>query len=82
MQPSMAIWGGEVAGLKAAHKPGFPVRVYEPTLGLGGNKPARFCGSAGLGGRADLPAAHAYGANGKVFDNLIHRQPHSASTRW
>ena len=63
MAPTVAVLGGGVAGLSAAHElveRGFDVRVYEARELFGGK--ARSFGVPGSGsrGRADLPAEHGF----------------------
>lgn len=59
----MAILGGGVAGLSAAHElaeRGFEVTVYEARPDLGGKARSMPVPDSGTGGRADLPAEHGF----------------------
>jgi 15-cis-phytoene desaturase len=63
MQQSVAILGGGVAGLSAAHElaeRGFQVRVYERKPVLGGKARSIPVPGSGTGGRADLPGEHGF----------------------
>ncbi len=63
MQKSVAILGGGVAGLTAAHElaeRGFTVRVYERKPVLGGKARSIPVPNSGTGGRADLPGEHGF----------------------
>ena len=63
MAPSVAILGGGVAGLSAAHElaeRGFSVRVYERKPVLGGKARSIPVARSGSGGRADLPGEHGF----------------------
>ncbi|MEV6279035.1 FAD-dependent oxidoreductase [Nocardia sp. NPDC051832] len=59
---SVAIFGGGVAGLSAAHElieRGYEVTVYEPSY-LGGKARSMGVPGTGTGGRADLPGEHGF----------------------
>jgi len=63
MGDSVAILGGGVAGLSAAHElaeRGFEVTVYEARPDLGGKARSMPVPGSGTGGRADLPAEHGF----------------------
>src|SRR5437870_7826581 len=63
MQQSVAILGGGVAGLSAAHElaeRGFQVRVYERKPVLGGKARSIPVPGSGVDGRADLPGEHGF----------------------
>jgi uncharacterized protein with NAD-binding domain and iron-sulfur cluster len=60
---SVAILGGGVAGLSAAHElaeRGFEVTVYEARPDLGGKARSMPVPGSGTGGRHDLPAEHGF----------------------
>lgn len=61
--PTVAILGGGVGGLSAAHElaeRGFQVRVYEQKPVLGGKARSIPVANSGSGGRADLPGEHGF----------------------
>jgi uncharacterized protein with NAD-binding domain and iron-sulfur cluster len=61
MAPTVAVLGGGVAGLSAAHElveRGFDVGVYEARELFGGKARSFGVPGSGSGGRADLPAEH------------------------
>src|SRR5258708_33136392 len=63
MSNSVAILGGGVAGLSAAHElaeRGFQVRVYERKPVLGGKARSIPVPNSGAAGRADLPGEHGF----------------------
>ena len=63
MSGSVAILGGGVGGLSAAHElaeRGFEVTVYEARPDLGGKARSMPVPGSGTGGRADLPAEHGF----------------------
>ena len=63
MPKTVAILGGGVAGLSAAHElaeRGFQVRVYERKPVLGGKARSIPVPGSGTGGRADLPGEHGF----------------------
>src|SRR4051812_12778636 len=63
MSERVAVLGGGVAGLPAAHElaeRGFGVTVYEARDGLGGKARSLPVPGSGAGGRADLPAEHGF----------------------
>ena len=63
MSASVAILGGGVAGLSAAHElaeRGFDVTVYEARPDLGGKARSMPVPGSGTDGRADLPAEHGF----------------------
>src|SRR5215468_3649857 len=63
MAKTVAILGGGVAGLSAAHElaeRGFQVRVYERKPVLGGKARSIPVHGSGTGGRADLPGEHGF----------------------
>ena len=63
MQKSVAILGGGVAGLSAAHElaeRGFQVRVYERKPVLGGKARSIDVPNSGAGGRKPLPGEHGF----------------------
>src|SRR5215831_17306692 len=60
---SVAILGGGVAGLSAAHElaeRGFHVTVYERTRATGGKARSIFVPGSGTHGRRDLPGEHGF----------------------
>src|SRR3954454_15469269 len=63
MQKTVAILGGGVGGLSAAHElaeRGFQVRVYERKQIFGGKARSISVPGSGIGGRADLPGEHGF----------------------
>src|SRR3954452_16318849 len=63
MSERVAVLGGGVAGLTAAHElaeRGFDVTVYEARQRLGGRARSLPVPGSGEGGRADLPAEHGF----------------------
>src|SRR5262245_28196576 len=63
MQKSVAILGGGVAGLSAAHelvRLGYRVNVYERRPALGGKAQSQRRPATGAGGRNDLPGEHGF----------------------
>jgi 15-cis-phytoene desaturase len=61
--PEVAILGGGVAGLSAAHElceRGFSVSVYEAAAGPGGKARSIFVPGTGRDGRRDLPGEHGF----------------------
>src|SRR5215207_538613 len=63
MAPTVAVLGGGVAGLSAAHElveRGFDVGVYEARELFGGKARSFGVPGSGSGGRADLPAEHGF----------------------
>src|SRR6476620_9612136 len=63
MTERVAVLGGGVAGLTAAHElaeRGFEVTVYEARDRLGGKARSLPVPGSGSGGRADLPAEHGF----------------------
>src|SRR3954447_26481394 len=63
MSERIAVLGGGVAGLTAAHElaeRGFDVTVYEARQRLGGKARSLPVPGSGEGGRADLPAEHGF----------------------
>src|SRR6266545_5665086 len=63
MQQTVAVLGGGVAGLSAAHElaeRGFQVRVYERKLALGGKARSMPVPNSGGDGRMPLPGEHGF----------------------
>lgn len=63
MQRTVAVLGGGVAGLSAAHElaeRGFKVHIYERKPVLGGKARSIPVPGSGTGGRADLPGEHGF----------------------
>ena len=63
MQQTVAVFGGGVAGLSAAHElaeRGFQVRVYERRPGLGGKARSMLVPNSGTNGRLPLPGEHGF----------------------
>ena len=63
MRQTVAIFGGGVAGLSAAHElaeRGFQVRVYERKPGLGGKARSISVPDSGSNGRLPLPGEHGF----------------------
>jgi uncharacterized protein with NAD-binding domain and iron-sulfur cluster len=61
--PTVAIFGGGVAGMSAAHElaeRGFHLRVYEKTAVAGGKARSLPFPNSGTDGRPDLPAEHGF----------------------
>ena len=59
----VAILGGGVGGLSAAHElieRGYEVHVYEGSGMLGGKASSQLLGGTGAGGRGDLPGEHGF----------------------
>lgn len=60
---SVAIYGGGVGGLSAAHElaeRGFAVTVYERNAAFGGKARSLSIAGSGIGGRRDLPGEHGF----------------------
>jgi len=60
---SVAIYGGGVGGLSAAHElaeRGFAVTVYERNSAFGGKARSLSVAGSGIGGRSDLPGEHGF----------------------
>ncbi|WP_024804913.1 FAD-dependent oxidoreductase [Nocardia sp. BMG51109] len=69
----VAILGGGVAGLSAAHelgRRGFAVTVYERTPDLGGKARSNTVPGSGTGGRPELPGEHGYRGFLGFYHNL------------
>ena len=62
-QPTVAILGGGIGGLSAAHElaeRGFEVTIYEARPGPGGKARSIFVPGTGRDGRRDLPGEHGF----------------------
>ncbi len=86
MGKSVAVLGGGVAGLSAAHElaeRGFEVRVYERNSLFGGKARSLLKAGSGVGGRSDLPGEHGFrffpGFYRHVIDTM-RRIPYGASS--
>src|SRR5208282_2556825 len=86
MGQSVAILGGGVAGLSAAHElaeRGFEVRVYERNSLFGGKARSLLKAGSGTDGRSDLPGEHGFrffpGFYRHVIDTM-RRIPYGASS--
>jgi uncharacterized protein with NAD-binding domain and iron-sulfur cluster len=63
MSERVAIFGGGVAGLSAAHElaeRGFEVDVYEARADAGGKSRSQYVAGTGTSGRKDLPGEHGF----------------------
>lgn len=70
----VAIFGGGVGGLSAAHElaeRGFQVTVYENHTWLGGKAASQFIPGTGTGGRRDLPGEHGFRFYPGFYRNLV-----------
>jgi uncharacterized protein with NAD-binding domain and iron-sulfur cluster len=82
--PSVAVLGGGVGGLSAAHElaeRGFAVTVYELRDALGGKARSMPVPESGTDGRADLPAEHGFRFFPGFYRHLpdtMARIPHSS----
>jgi uncharacterized protein with NAD-binding domain and iron-sulfur cluster len=83
-RPTVAVFGGGIAGLTAAHElieRGFDVTVYEERAWGGKARSTEVPGS-GTNGRRDLPGEHAYRAEFGCYQNvpdLMRRIPFGAN---
>jgi uncharacterized protein with NAD-binding domain and iron-sulfur cluster len=78
MADTVAVLGGGVAGLSAAHElaeRGFAVTVYEARSRFGGKARSYAVAGSGTGGRADLPAEHGF----RFFPGFYRHLPHTMS---
>ena len=74
MAKRIAILGGGVAGLSAAHElieRGFEVDVYEANPTLGGKARSQPVSGTGTGGRDDLPGEHGFRFYPRFYRHLI-----------
>src|ERR1700739_3424520 len=63
MSPKVAILGGGIGGLSAAHElieRGFAVSVFERNSIFGGKARSLYVPNSGTGGRTDLPGEHGF----------------------
>jgi len=71
---TVAVLGGGVAGLSAAHelaRRGYAVKVYDARPGVGGKAASQYVGGTGTGGRADLPGEHGFRFYPAFYQHLI-----------
>lgn len=74
MSGSVAIIGGGIGGLTAAHElaeRGFTVHVYEERADLGGKARSQPVAGSGTGGRADLPGEHGFRFYPRFYQHVI-----------
>src|SRR5262245_55724441 len=74
MKKRVAIFGGGVAGLSAAHelvKRGYEVVVYEARRELGGKARSQLMSGSGTMGRGDLPGDHGFRFYPAFYRHLI-----------
>jgi 15-cis-phytoene desaturase len=70
----VAVLGGGVAGLSAAHeliKHGYQVDVYEARADLGGKARSQYIKGTAAGGRRDLPGEHGFRFYPSFYKHLI-----------
>lgn len=74
MAKRVAVFGGGVAGLSAAHeliKRGYEVAVYEARPHLGGKARSQLVAGTGTNGRGDLPGEHGFRFYPAFYKHLI-----------
>jgi uncharacterized protein with NAD-binding domain and iron-sulfur cluster len=74
MKKRVAVLGGGVAGLSAAHelvKRGYEVEVYEARRDLGGKARSQQLAGTGTNGRRDLPGEHGFRFYPAFYKHLI-----------
>lgn len=71
---TVAIFGGGVAGMTAAHelvKHGYHVVIYEARRDIGGKARSQYVAGTGTGGRKDLPGEHGFRFYPAFYKHII-----------